>query len=94
MARGDELDPVARLLPALICSPWRGAVGEVSVLQTAKALLRQALAAHLGDAPLKSRDLFRPAPVVGRNGRARRVIAVGTDILKVQRIEEVVVASG
>ena len=32
---------------------------EGAAARTAKRLLRQALAAHLGDAPLKSRDLFR-----------------------------------
>lgn len=39
------------------------AAGELGgpVRQTAKRLLREALATHLGDLPLRSRELFRPA---------------------------------
>ena len=63
IARGDELDArrpafVGADLLAMHAGQW----GQGSVLKTAKRLLRLALAAHLGDAPLKSRDLFRTRP--------------------------------
>ena len=47
------------------------ATGEfgAEVRLTAKRLLRQVLAVHLGDAPLKSRDLFRNAGA-GEGGTA------------------------
>ncbi len=39
-----------------------------SARRTGKRLLRQALAGHLGDKPLKSRDLFRPVAEPGTTG--------------------------
>lgn len=61
VARGDTLDPSR---PAFAGSDLLiMASGEfgAEVRLTAKRLLRQVLAVHLGDAPLKSRDLFRNA---------------------------------
>ncbi len=68
IARGDELDArrpafVGADLLAMDAGQW----GQGSVLKTAKRLLRLALAAHLGDAPLKSRDLFRTRPGRGKS---------------------------
>jgi DNA repair protein RecO (recombination protein O) len=37
---------------------------------TAKRLLREALAVHLGDTPLRSRELFRAADGAGTGRRA------------------------
>ena len=45
---------------------------EGSVRQTAKRLLREALAVHLGDAPLRSRELFRAARVSPSGERAQK----------------------
>jgi len=59
VARGDTIDPSR---PAFAGSDLLiMAAGEFGgqVRLTAKRLLRQALAVHLGGAPLKSRDLFR-----------------------------------
>ena len=39
----------------------RGELDDPLVLQDAKRLLRAALKLYLGDKPLKSRELFRPA---------------------------------
>jgi DNA repair protein RecO (recombination protein O) len=62
IARGDEMDALrpafaGRDLLAMAAGEWGG-----SVLQTAKRLLRLALAEHLGGSPLKSRDLFQARP--------------------------------
>jgi DNA repair protein RecO (recombination protein O) len=63
VARGDVID---QSRPAFAgCDLLTMAGGEFGgqVRLTAKRLLRQALATHLGDAPLRSRDLFRTGRV-------------------------------
>jgi DNA repair protein RecO (recombination protein O) len=59
VARGEHVDPQrpAFIGADLLAIAAGDFTGEVRL--TAKRLLRQVLATHLGDAPLHSRDLFR-----------------------------------
>ena len=69
VARGDNLDPQrpAFIGADLLAIAAGDFTGEVRL--TAKRLLRQVLATHLGDAPLRSRDLFRVRHAPGDQSR-------------------------
>ena len=71
VARGDATDQSRPAYAGSDLLVMAGGEFDGQVRLTAKRLLRQALATHLGAAPLRSRDLFRtgsavPAPSQGR----------------------------
>ena len=68
VARGDTVDQSRPAFAGSDLLTMAGGEFGGRVRLTAKRLLRQALATHLGDTPLRSRDLFRTrsAPLKGR----------------------------